>query len=750
MRLATLAFALCLAPAPAVAQPATPYPSICGHTLRLGADNVLTGLRGAPVTLAQGTASLQSVTLRGGAAVIARVAREGTPVEAAVIVCAGTAAPSLVWRGSTAWRGEDIGDRTRDSVAVRSRAGVSEISIVRVRESPRLCGVDAWPAESARVDAISGAVSPMEPADPLEAEGVASPTSVAATAATPAPRGFTPRSVAVSAGEARSLFDRDARSSWTPGAHGFVTVTLPSAAFELRGLDLAASSAPLARRWTLLVGRARGLARYDFELPSTTLTREQVWRVALPSPVTARCVSLVARGAAAGEALGDVALRSALDDGAASLVALARAVDGADGDASASMLVELGSAGVDALAAALPDLSTVGARRAIRALSTVPSNASATALSRALTRDDTEEAAADALRHMGAPALGALSTVVSTAPRAARVIEAIAAPIDARLRASLPALSAERDVWIAARPALTSLLAECSAARGGEAWIAMIPAEALAASRALRLTSEVFAIDDPTRRLAAERALSLWRADAGFETRYRLLAALAANDEGRAILTEVLSHDADHDLRAAAALALAPVSTATGALRTATNDRVPRVRAAAIEALRGRDGARESIVHSLSNDAWPSVRAAAAEALARDPEAAPALLDALDAGSTVTVRAVIVALGENPGEGITPRLAAFLQGSRRSPELRREAAEALGRRCDRAAATTLERVAEELSDPALPPWEQAVGHAALASLARLDAARARAFLTRSEANSEAAAAVARAARQGCR
>ena len=40
--------------------------------------------------------------------------------------------------------------------------------------------------------------------------------------------------------------------------------------------------------------------------------------------------------------------------------------------------------------------------------------------------------------------------------------------------------------------------------------------------------AEVFSIDDPARRLAADRALSLWRAEDQFETRYRLLGALAA------------------------------------------------------------------------------------------------------------------------------------------------------------------------------------------------------------------------------
>jgi hypothetical protein len=103
----------------------------------------------------------------------------------------------------------------------------------------------------------------------------------------------------------------------------------------------------------------------------------------------------------------------------------------------------------------------------------------------------------------------------------------------------------------------------------------------------------------------------------------------------------------------------------------------------------------------------------------------------------------------NPGPGVSARLVAFVDEGRRNPRLRREAVDALGARCDRGAAGDLERIAAGLTDPALPPWEQEVGHAALAALARVDAARARSFLERSEANAEARASVDRAARQGC-
>jgi hypothetical protein len=53
-------------------------------------------------------------------------------------------------------------------------------------------------------------------------------------------------------------------------------------------------------------------------------------------------------------------------------------------------------------------------------------------------------------------------------------------------------------------------------------------------------------------------------------------------------------------------------------------------------------------------------------------------------------------------------------------------------------------------DPALPEGEQAVGHAALAALARIDIVRARALLERMEANGAARTALEAAGRDACR
>jgi HEAT repeat protein len=142
------------------------------------------------------------------------------------------------------------------------------------------------------------------------------------------------------------------------------------------------------------------------------------------------------------------------------------------------------------------------------------------------------------------------------------------------------------------------------------------------------------------------------------------------------------------------------------------------------------------------------VRASAAEALGGDSGALGALLAALDDASIPVVRAALLALARTPGDGVAAPLVAVVDDGRRNPSLRRDAAEVLGQRCERAALDGLEESVLGLSDPALPPHEQDVGQAALAALARIDLPRARALLARMQGDEAAAAAVERAARGG--
>jgi hypothetical protein len=113
------------------------------------------------------------------------------------------------------------------------------------------------------------------------------------------------------------------------------------------------------------------------------------------------------------------------------------------------------------------------------------------------------------------------------------------------------------------------------------------------------------------------------------------------------------------------------------------------------------------------------------------------------------VRAVLTALERTRIDGAGARLVAFARDPRRNPALRIDALGALAARCDRGEAPALEQLVLAQIDGALPEAEQAVGHAALAALARLDLARARALLERMDANSTARTALEAAGRSAC-
>jgi hypothetical protein len=722
----------------------TPPVDACGRSIRVDAagDGALSlrGL-GAAVTLAGATAELTRVELSGGVAVIVRTRTDAGPTEGALVVCGPGRPPSLLWRGSLRWEGEDLGDRARHDLTTLDGAVV----VGRRRESPRLCGSDPVLGDARRLNPAATALVAVA-LDPTAGVSVRVET-LRAEAVMATMAAYTPRVAVASQGEARALFDRDPATAWTVTS-GYVTLPFASAALQLRGVDLVPAAGRRGGRVTLLV--EPGPRRFEVELPSAP-PAGGAWRVTFPEPIAARCLSLVGSGVT----LATVALRTQLDDGAAALRTLAEAAGAAAGDDAARLLVDLGSPGVQALVDALPGMTVSGARRALRLLAASPGPAVSAALARSLARDDVADAAAEALRRRGPDALDALSAQVTEVPRASALLAALAAPTTGRLRALAPVLAAEGASWTAGRDALRDVLREALRAGELDAWLGSLPEGARERSRALRLAAEV-TVDDPAvaARVAA-LARALWavapssESAAGFETRYRLLPALIGDADGAQLATRVLTSDGDHDLRAEAARVLARRDDATAALVAALTDRAPRVRAAAATALAGRAAATEALQQTLANDRWPAVAAAAAAALAHEPRATASLLAALDARSMVTVRAALTALAESPGAGVSTRLVAFAQEGRRNPRLRRDAVDALGARCDRAVANDLEHIAAELTDPALPPWEQEIGHAALAALARLDAPRARAFLERSEANAEAHASVDRAARQGC-
>ena len=651
------------------------------------------------------------------------------------------AAPTVLWEGPTTWQGEDPGLRTRDALSITDGILVRD----HYDEAGGPCGLGEIPSERWSLG--------------VSLRFVRAPNLRLLAAARTAFAGAepTPSSVVSGAPPALPLRGASVRLADGTDAHGtpmlpagsFVTVRPALGPAALRALELTATpTADFPRRWLLLM--QPGAVRRAVTLTPDVLAlarRTGRVRVVVPSVERPTCVALVALDDGAMASLGWMtSLDAAGDGGVASLLA---AAEGVDGEAALALALSLGEAGERAVITALPTMSTVAARRAVRALAATGRAEAIAAVAHALARDDVATAAENALLRAGAPVIAAVAGVVAEVPRALRVVAGLRVSWGARLGAATPLLNASDDAWREGLPTLRAMLSAASS----RTWLEALPTTEPAGSRGLRVLAEALRPDDPVLPTAAERARTQWATATAFATRWRLLSPLVGDTTGRALLGELLaghgagSHDAD--LRAEAARVLGRSPDTTDALVVGLRDAAPRVRAAATTALRGRAAAVEGLQAVLADDGWPTVRATAAAALAARPEAAVALAAALEVRNALVVRAALRALGESPGTGVTARLVAFAHDGARASLLRREAVDAIAARCDVSALAGLEALAETLGDAALPPYEQDLGHAALAAMAHLDAGRARAFLRRSEANPAAVAAVERAAQGGC-
>ncbi len=734
--------------------------TLCGRTLRFEHDDtggtMLAGFDTPRIALGTGRVEVERVDVPGAVALVVRSVREDrSPGHGVVAHCGNGAGLRVLWQGSLAWRGEDVGARVRDDVMAVTHRGVRTVLRGHRREDLRLCGASAGFVDAETLDVERAVV----------AHGGRSPRRGA--------RGRTARARRGRGRQRARVRWRCARSRWcaTSGprarpaaARGlaggpelvsgdWIHLGLLRGGVSLRALQLLVpQGATLPRRW-LLVSEPDG-ARLDVEVPAALSRapagREQWVEVPLPANTQPQCFALIPRDPLPGQRLGAVGLRSDLDESAAGAVAsLLQRADRPDGDEAAAVLASLGARGREALAAALPSMTVPGARRALRILAGATEPAVVTAMARALSRTELREAATAALQRAGSEALAPLAEMARTEPAAARALGNVRAPALDRLRALSTALDADGDAWRAVRGELAGLIARAAREGALSPWLQALPQDLNAATRALRLAAEALEVTDPAARDVAAAARARWPAATDFDPRYRLLLALPGDDEGRALVEAALRDERDVDLRAVAARSLGRYGRSAEALRDALEDPAPRVRASVVRALRNDPGATRALVERLREDPWPSVRVAAAESLGGRTDGAEALLRAMDDASFAVVAAAVNALARTPGGDVSARLLAWADDGRRNPALRREAVTALGERCDRGALAGLERLAETESDPSLPPHEQEIGQAALAAVARLDADRARSFLTRNGSNAAAAAAVERAAARRC-
>jgi HEAT repeat protein len=182
--------------------------------------------------------------------------------------------------------------------------------------------------------------------------------------------------------------------------------------------------------------------------------------------------------------------------------------------------------------------------------------------------------------------------------------------------------------------------------------------------------------------------------------------------------------DTDAHVRAAAVSLVREPNRYRTELLHALGDADLRVREASVRALTSPEAAFASraVGERLEHDAWPLVRAAAADAIARYPGGAEldeALKQALGDDSALVRARSVRALGERHTASAKSKIRDRLTDNDEWPEVRAEAARALGQLCDVDSADVLLAFAKVLADPMASPNAQLIGSGALMSLGRL-------------------------------
>jgi HEAT repeat protein len=124
----------------------------------------------------------------------------------------------------------------------------------------------------------------------------------------------------------------------------------------------------------------------------------------------------------------------------------------------------------------------------------------------------------------------------------------------------------------------------------------------------------------------------------------------------------------------------------------------------------------------LDEDRWPLVRRAAADALGAlpaDVRADRELVDALEDEAPSVRASVADALGARRVVSAAPPLRERLEDREERFEVRRAAAGALGRLCDRESVDMLTTLLRRVQDPIATVEERALGEAAMVALARI-------------------------------
>jgi hypothetical protein len=403
-------------------------------------------------------------------------------------------------------------------------------------------------------------------------------------------------------------------------------------------------------------------------------------------------------------------------------------------ESAKSLLVAAGEPAHLAVAEAFASLDEGGRRVALAVMDSAPCERSAATYVTALTSnfEAHQKHASSRLRRCGTAGGAALADALSKSNKSDKrllplLVTELALTDPARsVQAFLPLLD---EKTVLRRRLLRTALAQ--AARTAKAEPAVRGVLADPKTPPVALIDLLRALGEEAPRYEPEASAALQRLQQGspaFRTRYLLLGPSAVlsrvNQQVEGAFRKSLSSDPDPHVRAAALhLVKEPKRFESEVLRALTDEDV-RVREASTRALATPDAvfASAPLTERLAEDRWPLVRASAADALARHP-AGPALDKPLTAAlgdESPLVRArSIRALSERRASGVAERIRERLIDEHEWPEVRAEAARALGALCDAESADILAAFAKKLADPMASPDAQLIASGAVLSLGRL-------------------------------
>lgn len=552
-----------------------------------------------------------------------------------------------LWFGRLGLHG-DPGERLGHSIKAEAEAGLVRHGVVH--ESARLCGLRELPLLQPRQLVRRGtrvewsAVDAPPPRPERPAADLPGAPGAPTTPRLPLLAGVGQSSTAKTADRRlvsppSTLVDGNVGTGWQSGGTGvgeFVTFRLDAGDWGLERIGIVgagpAASRERARAKTLWLLGEHSTHRLQFASDPANHPGAAIW-FTLPAPVTGACLSLwIEETYPAEDGEGGVALQEVIGlsslDGPGGLTRLVAAL--ATDDTAARLLQASRVSVAPLVAKALPGLPPAGRVRAIRVLRPRAADGpeARQALVAALGDDDerVRTAAMEALLSAGPSGVTALAAQVTQPDRALAVQVAsmlaragrheLAPPLLEALTAPAGADRARM------REALTQLVTRAPASLAAvETWSQKSPPTAAAAAVALALSASG---TPAARALGLALARSQLSQATEFPDRYRLVLAarqLPADADLDAWLLERATKSDAWMLRAGALRALS-ARDAPSLPQTAEAlllDRVPRVRASAVEALATRGLALAALAKHTEHDVWYLVRAAAVAHLPDSP-----------------------------------------------------------------------------------------------------------------------------------